>query len=164
MSAGRKADHVGTPIRFLRIDDRLVHGQVIVGWLPHLGTQSIIVANDRVAGDPMRQEMMRLAVPSDVEIDFRTPAALGSDQALPHDSLVLVASPKDAWACLQGGLAPEILNVGGLHARPGKAEIFEALHLDDEDRRHFQSIIAAGHRPVFQPTPQNEPIPLEEIL
>lgn len=159
-----KANQVEIPVRILRIDDRLVHGQVIVSWLPYLGTKSILVANERVAIDPMRQEMMRLAIPTDVEISFLTPTSIGNNHALPADSLVLVASPKDAWDCLQEGLKPEILNVGGLHARPGKTEIFEALHLDDDDRKHFQNIIEAGHSPIFQPTPQNEPIPLKEIL
>lgn len=164
MTLPGKAIHVGTPIKFLRIDDRLVHGQVIVGWVPHLGTQAIFVASERVAADAMRQEMMRLSVPAEVEIEFHPPAVLGARTDLPLDSLVLVASPKDAWACLQAGLAPEVLNVGGLHARPGKTELREALHVDDEDRRFFDLIIQAGHRPVFQPTPQNEAVALEDIL
>lgn len=155
---------MGTSIRFLRIDDRLIHGQVIVGWVPHLGTQAIVVANERVSADLMRQEMMRLSIPPDVEIHFQAPQQLDSLAGLPFESMVLVASPRDAWLCLQAGLAPEDLNVGGMHAKAGKAEIFEALHLDDEDRRHFETIIQAGFQPVFQPTPQNEPVPLKDIL
>lgn len=151
-------------VRFLRVDDRLIHGQVIVGWLPRLGTQAIVVANERVCADAMRQDMMRLSVPPDLEIHFQSPHQLAQLTGLPFECMVLVASPKDAWLCIQAGLVPETFNIGGLHAKSGKTEIFEALHLDDDDRAQFEAILKAGHHPVFQPTPQNEPVPLAEIL
>jgi len=155
---------LGTSIRFLRIDDRLVHGQVIVGWVPHLATRAIIVANDRVFSGSTRQEMMRLSIPHDVEIQFHQPQQTTWVEGLPMESLVLVSSPKDALACIQAGLLPETFNVGGMHAKPGKIEIFEALHLDDGDRASFEAIISSGLKPIFQPTPQNEPVPMEDIL
>jgi mannose/fructose/N-acetylgalactosamine-specific phosphotransferase system component IIB len=77
---------------------------------------------------------------------------------------LLVSSPKDAWACLEKGLTPLKLNVGGMHSRENKEEIFEALHLDQEDRKYFDLILSSGVSPVFQPTPQNDPVLLEDIL
>jgi len=151
-------------VHFLRIDDRLIHGQVIVGWLPNLGSTHIMIVNDRVAADGMRQEMMGLSVPQAVTLQFcstRDAVAIGA--AVP-ETLVLVASPRDAWLCLQAGLTPAVINVGGLHARTGKIELREALHIDGDDRTHFDLIMKSGLMPVFQPTPQNEPLPLGEIL
>ncbi len=152
------------PIRFLRIDDRLVHGQVIVGWLPHLQTSHLLVINDKTAADSMRQEMMSLSVPGSVRLLFAAPAAIEQAPEFPLQTLAVVGSPRDAWAAIQSGLAPEVLNVGGLHSRAGREEVREALHLDADDREHLQKIIDAGIMPVFQPTPQNEPEPLSEIL
>ena len=136
------------PVRFLRIDDRLIHGQVIVGWIPFLNVPYLTVGNDKIAADSVRQEMMEMAVPAD----------------LPEDNLILVASPRDAWLCLEAGLRPERFNIGGMHARPGKIELMEAFHADDEDRDYFAKILAREVAPFFQPTPQNDPIPLHEIL
>ncbi|HOY67452.1 MAG TPA: PTS sugar transporter subunit IIB [Candidatus Ozemobacteraceae bacterium] len=151
-------------IQFLRIDDRLIHGQVIVGWLPTLGSTHILVVNDRIAADGMRQEMMGLSVPQTVTLQFCSTGDAAAFRAVVPETLALVASPRDAWLCLQAGLAPAVVNIGGLHARAGKAELREALHLDEDDRKHFDLILKSGVMPVFQPTPQNEPLPLGEIL
>jgi mannose/fructose/N-acetylgalactosamine-specific phosphotransferase system component IIB len=151
-------------VRFLRIDDRLVHGQVIVGWLPFLGVPFLSVGNEKIAVDEMRQEMMGMSVPADVSLKFFSPADVGALEGLPEENLVLVASPRDAWLCLQGGLRPEALNIGGMHAKPGKIEVMEAFHADDEDRDFLARILALDVVPFFQPTPQNDPVPLTEIL
>ncbi|MFZ2958459.1 MAG: PTS sugar transporter subunit IIB [Candidatus Ozemobacteraceae bacterium] len=150
-------------VAFLRIDDRLVHGQVIVGWLPTLSVSHLVVANEKVAADVMRQEMMRMTLPHGMEIHFLSPGSPFPEE-IPSDTFIVVASPRDAWLCVQGGVTPEMLNVGGLHSRPGKTELLEALHLDDDDRGYFSRLIEVGCIPVFQPTPQNDPVSMSEIL
>lgn len=152
------------PVRFLRIDDRLVHGQVIVGWLPHLQASHLLVLNDKTAADIMRQEMMSLSVPASVKLLFSAPGTIDPDLEFPLQTLAVAGSPRDAWLAIQAGLAPEVVNIGGLHSRAGREEIREALHLDSDDREHLQKIMEAGIMPVFQPTPQNEPEPMSEIL
>lgn len=152
-----------TTIAFLRIDDRLVHGQVIVGWLPEIKPENLVVVNDSVAEDSMRQDLMSLSVPPDIDLEFYSTSEI-SDDDVNESSFILVSSPKDAWECLQKGIEPERFNVGGMHSKEGKEEIFEALHVDDEDRKYFDLIIKSGVEPIFQPTPQNEPKPLGDIL
>ncbi len=154
-----------TKPRFLRVDDRLIHGQVIVGWLPHLEATHIVVVNDRVAADPVRQEMMALSVPDGVELHCHATGEIAAMTEHPwEESLVLVMSPRDALACLEAGLSPQVLNIGGMHARSGKEEIFEALHIDNTDRQALMRMIELGFDPVFQPTPQNDPVSLADVL
>jgi PTS system mannose-specific IIB component len=148
---------------FLRIDDRLIHGQVIVGWLPEVKPESLVVVNDKINEDFMRQEMMALSVPPEVDLQFFSASDIAGDK-VGANSFILVASPKDAWQCLENGIKPLRFNVGGMHSKDNKEEIFEALHLDHEDRKFFDMIIRSGVRPVFQPTPQNDPVSLEDIL
>lgn len=152
-----------TEIAFLRIDDRLIHGQVIVGWLPEIKPENLVVVNDSVAEDAMRQDLMSLSVPPEVELEFYSTADI-TDEDVNESSFILVSSPKDAWECLQKGIKPQRFNVGGMHSKDGKEEIFEALHVDDEDRKYFDLIIKSGVEPIFQPTPQNQPMPLGDIL
>ncbi len=152
-----------TSVAFLRIDDRLIHGQVIVGWLPEIKPENLVVVNDNVAEDAMRQDLMSLSVPPDVELEFYSTSDI-TDEDVNDSSFILVSSPKDAWECLQKGIKPERFNVGGMHSKDGKEEIFEALHVDDEDRKYFDLIIKSGVEPIFQPTPQNQPMPLGDIL
>jgi mannose/fructose/N-acetylgalactosamine-specific phosphotransferase system component IIB len=152
-----------TETAILRIDDRLIHGQVIVGWLPEIKPDFLIVVNDKVANDVMRQEMMALSVPPEIELNFYSTDQL-DDSRVSKNSFILVESPKDAWSCLQKGILPANFNVGGMHSKSNKTEIFEALHLDNDDRKFFEMILQSGIKPVFQPTPQNEPVPLGDIL
>ena len=152
-----------TNVAFLRIDDRLIHGQVIVGWLPEIKPENLVVVNDNVAEDAMRQDLMSLSVPPDVELEFYSTSDI-NEEDVNESSFILVSSPKDAWECLQKGIKPEKFNVGGMHSKDGKEEIFEALHVDDEDRKYFDLIIKSGVEPIFQPTPQNQPMPLGDIL
>ena len=152
-----------TNIAFLRIDDRLVHGQVIVGWLPEIKPENLVVVNDSVAEDDMCQDLMSLSVPPDVELEFYSTSDI-SEEDVDDCSFILVSSPKDAWECLQKDIKPLRFNVGGMHSKEGKEEIFEALHIDDEDRKYFDLIIKSGVEPIFQPTPQNQPMPLGDIL
>lgn len=150
-------------VTFLRIDDRLIHGQVIVGWIPNIEPTLVLVVNDKIVQDPLRQEMMSLSVPPGIDLRFAATDDVSADD-LPFSTLVLTASPKDAWTCVQRGLVPATFNVGGMHSRPGKTEILEALHVNDEDREYFAIIIKAGLQPTFQPTPQNDPEPIQDIL
>ncbi len=152
-----------TETAFLRIDDRLVHGQVIVGWLPEIKPDRLVVVNDKISEDFMRQELMALSVPPEIDLQFYSTAEI-DDQKVSQTSFILVVSPRDAWACLEKGIKPRRFNIGGMHSRDNKEEIFEALHLDNEDRKYFEKILDSGAMPVFQPTPQNEPVPLGDIL
>ena len=152
-----------TNIAFLRIDDRLVHGQVIVGWLPEIKPDNLVVVNNNVAEDAMRQDLMSLSVPPDIDLEFYSVEDI-SDEEVNENSFILVSSPTDAWECLQKDIKPMRFNVGGMHSKDGKEEIFEALHVDDEDRKYFDLIIKSGVEPIFQPTPQNQPIRLGDIL
>ncbi len=154
---------MNTATAFLRIDDRLVHGQVIVGWLPEVRPDRLIVVNDKICDDFMRQELMALSVPPEIDLQFYSTAEIEAGK-VSETSFILVVSPKDAWACLEKGIRPARFNVGGMHSRDNKEEIFEALHLDNEDRKYFEKILESGIEPVFQPTPQNEPVPLGDIL
>lgn len=152
-----------TETAFLRIDDRLVHGQVIVGWIPAIKPDRLVIVNDKISEDFMRQELMALSLPPEVELEFYSTSEI-DDSKVSSETFILVVSPKDAWACLEKGIRPLKFNVGGMHSRGSKEEIFEALHLDHEDRKYFELILESGIMPVFQPTPQNDPVPLGDIL
>ena len=61
-----------------RVDDRLIHGQVVVGWGQPLGIQRIVLADDEVAKSDWEQDLYRMAVPSGLEVVFATVAAAGA--------------------------------------------------------------------------------------
>src|SRR5580704_355580 len=103
-------------VDLLRIDDRLVHGQVVEGWLRALGVTHVVVASDAVVADEMQKALYSLAVPFGVEWD--------KDHVL-----VLVSSPDDAYRLLAAGAPVKSVNVGGLHYREGRVQVLKAVSL-----------------------------------
>ena len=122
---------------FVRIDNRLVHGQIIETWLPFTLARRIVVVNDELAGDPLRQEIMSLAIPAGVEILFLPVAELaGYFNRAPLDigeALILFSSCRDAQAAYEHGFDFANLNLGNLHYAPGKRQICPHVALSQED-------------------------------
>jgi mannose/fructose/N-acetylgalactosamine-specific phosphotransferase system component IIB len=124
---------------WVRIDNRLVHGQIIETWLPYLGSRVILVVNDELADDALRQEIIQLAVPSGVDLLFsRVDAVLSVLRAVDKsntlkDVLLLFASCTDANRAYQAGLVFTSLNIGNLHYGPGKQQLCPHVALSSED-------------------------------
>lgn len=125
---------------WFRIDNRLVHGQVIEAWLPHIRATTLLVADDDLAGDELRQEIMSLAVPSGVAfLCCRVAEAVAVLRRL-HDEdatqhvMVLFSNCADAQTAHMSGLSFALVNIGNLHYGPGKEQVCEHIALGPDDR------------------------------
>ncbi|MGM0424141.1 MAG: PTS sugar transporter subunit IIB [Thermodesulfobacteriota bacterium] len=130
-----------------RVDNRLVHGQVIETWLPYSNARSIVVGNDELAQDPLQQEIIKLAVPQGVEIAFCSIAGIPEQVSRIHDNrhsreiFLLFYSCEDAKAAFESGVHFHALNIGNLHYSPGKKQICDHIALSQTDMhclRFFQ--------------------------
>ena len=110
---------------WFRVDNRLVHGQVIEAWLPYTGARHLIVANDELAADALRQQIIELAVTLD---------------ACGEDCFVLFGNCQDARRASNAGIIMETLNIGNLHYGPEKMQILPHVALSAEDREDLRSI------------------------
>ena len=134
-------------IALLRIDDRLVHGQVVIGWIPHLKTQVVVVACDAAAADTTQTMLMEMAMPERVALLVLPVAEAarrlvdGSDR---RKALVLVPGPREALRLLEMGVRCATVNVGGLHYTAGRVQLGKAIFLGDEDREALRSISQRG--------------------
>ncbi len=147
---------------WVRIDNRLIHGQVIEAWLPHAGAATIIVANAEVAGDSHQQEILSLAIPQNASRLFvhveRTQAALlqpalGRNQG----ALILFSNCADARRAFERGFSFQRLNVGNIHYRPGKKQISPSVALSDEDESCLRFFSQRGVELDFRCVP-NDPV------
>ncbi len=126
-------------MRWFRIDNRLVHGQVIEAWMPYIGATMLLVANDALAADPLRQEIMRLAIPDDVDflccsITELAPVLADIEHRNPEARImVLFASCADARLAYTSGCAIESVNIGNLHDGPGKFQVCAHICLTEEE-------------------------------
>ena len=148
-----------------RVDDRLVHGQVVEGWVPHLRADELAVVSDEIAGDEMRRTIMRFATPDDVELKIMTVAEaaawLPEAQSSAHKVLVLLPGLAEALALEEKGLKIPSLNIGGMHYSAGKnLSIGKAIFLNDEDCAALKALAAAGIEIEGRGVPSDTPLDL----
>jgi mannose/fructose/N-acetylgalactosamine-specific phosphotransferase system component IIB len=155
-------------IALLRVDDRLVHGQVVEGWLPSLKADLIVVVSDAAAADPIQAALMKMAMPPAVGLLVlgvsAAAEALCAPQMAARRALVLVPGPAEALALLQKGVVVDRVNVGGLHFTIGKVQLGRALFLDEKDKDALRAIAASGVRLEGRPLPSDPEEDLAPML
>lgn len=140
-----------------RIDDRLIHGQVVVGWARYTQADCIIVANDAVCADPMQRTLLPMAVPQGIEVAiYRVREAAEKLSAGAHGArraILLFVSPTDALQFRRLGGELNALNLGGIRLAPGKEQIRKSVSLGAEDRVALRELHQAGVEIYFQMVP-----------
>ncbi len=145
----------------VRIDNRLIHGQIIEAWLPYTGASTVIVANDELANDILQQEIMSLAIPQTISSLFvnveKLAITIKETPGDPSDMLVLFSSCSDAKRAFDCGFGFELLNIGNVHYSPGKKQISPSVALSDEDEGCLKHLSRKGVELDFRCVP-NDPI------
>ncbi|MFV0422839.1 PTS sugar transporter subunit IIB [Oleidesulfovibrio sp.] len=122
---------------WVRVDNRLIHGQIIETWLPYTGAKHLLVVNDELAADDLQQQIVSLAVPGRVSITFVRVDELDdfvTRRGVPlDDTLVLFANCKDARRSSEKGFAFQVLNIGNLHYAPGKRQLCPHVAVSEDD-------------------------------
>lgn len=135
------------PISLVRIDDRLVHGQIVQGWLKVVPVDILLVASDVASQDKMQQMVMEMAVPGDVKLEVKNlKDAVNILSRVDNKSsvMVLVASPREAFYILEQGITFNSLNIGGMHFFAGKKQILSNVCADNTDIKFLYKIFQKG--------------------
>lgn len=158
-------------ISMLRIDDRLIHGQVAVMWTKQLGVDRIVVANDSVAANQVQIATLKMAAPANVKCSImRVDDAcdvLSDPRAHAMKVLLIVNNPADALRLCRALDDVELFNVGnyGLVAgSAGKRKLADTFYVDDADAASLKEIAAMGIPSVYQLVPTNPAKQLSEML
>lgn len=156
------------PIVLFRVDERLIHGQVVVGWGGPLHADRIVVADDEIAASPWEQELYALGVPPEMEAVFLPVAeardALAAWRADPRRVIVLVRDVAGAERMAAGGgLKGEEVNLGGIHHAEGRAAVLPYLHLRPDEREALGRIAAAGATVAARDLPAGKRVGLDEL-
>jgi mannose/fructose/N-acetylgalactosamine-specific phosphotransferase system component IIB len=150
-----------------RVDDRLVHGQVVIGWGQPLNLKFIVLVDDGVAASDWERDLYRMGVPPEIELIFSS-----ADEAIrqlpgwrseARNGLVLTADVSTMAALCTGAPPVERVNLGGVHHKPGRTPRLPYVYLTDDEFRVLEGMQAAGITIAAQDLPTSPPIPLEQL-
>jgi mannose/fructose/N-acetylgalactosamine-specific phosphotransferase system component IIB len=148
------------PLSLVRIDDRLIHGQVVLGWAKALKPDRIVVANNRVAASGWERKFYTSSVPSHVKVSFldldETARQLLNNLFASESVLLLFETVQDLYAVVEKGVTFDKVNVGGLHFREGAVELLPFVFLTDDDRTCLRELVKRGVTLTAQDIPGNE--------
>lgn len=139
-------------IKLLRIDERLIHGQVVVGWSKHYNITHIIVANDEAANSPLLQKSLKMAAPAGIKVAIKTVEEASQMIKDPKGEkasiMVLVNTPKDAYQICSDNPIIKEMNVGNYgrvnSSEESRIQVSAGLLVNDVDREWFHKIIDLG--------------------
>lgn len=149
-----------------RVDDRLIHGQVVVAWGERLRPRRIWVVDDAAAADDWERELFASAAPG---VDVRVVSVAEAGQRYAEESaaeggaFLLVRDLRVALALVAAGASPRILNLGGLHYAPGKTKVNEYVYLDEADRDAARELMRRGVLLEVQDIPASKRQPLRDL-
>lgn len=155
-------------IVLFRVDERLIHGQVVIGWAHHLRPDAYVVVDDGLARSIWEQDLYRLGAGA-AAVDFVTvPEArdrLAEWRASPARTILLTRDLATMRRLAEGGLLSGAqVNLGGIHHGPGRAEVLTYLHLTEQDRDDLRAIAQSGVAVTARDLPDAHRVTLETLL
>ncbi|MBI6872548.1 PTS N-acetylgalactosamine transporter subunit IIB [Clostridium aciditolerans] len=134
-------------ILLTRIDNRLIHGQVGVTWVNHLGANLIVVVNDEVADDEVQQNLMDMVVPDVIGTRYFTlQKTIDVIHMASENQLIFMVcrTPQDVLKLVEGGVPIKKVNIGNMHFSEGKQQVTSTVSLDESDKEAFRKLHKLG--------------------
>lgn len=159
-------------ISMIRIDDRLIHGQVAFVWTKHLGVNRIIVANDEIVKNDVQKMSLKMATPDTAKCSILgvddAIAVLNDPRAESLKILVITNNPTDVRRIVEKVANIPLVNVANYGRITGdlstKKKLCDTLYVTKEDIAEFNKIIQSGVRTEYQVVPTNAAKPMTEML
>ncbi len=152
-----------------RIDDRLIHGQVVIGWGVPLKAELVVLVDDAVRANEWEQEIYRMALPPELAVEFvsldEACARLRAWEAEPR-RIILLTGDVNSMAALatRGDGVVRRVNLGGLHAGSGRRACLRYVYLSEAEIDTLRRLEAAGVTITAQDVPTTTPVPLHQVI
>jgi mannose/fructose/N-acetylgalactosamine-specific phosphotransferase system component IIB len=150
-----------------RIDDRLIHGQVVVGWGQPLDIRFIVLVDDEVARSEWEQELYRMGTPPEMDVFFHSvddAAAALPRYAADERSGILLTGNIDSMLRLVQEAGVREVNVGGIHHRADRRQRLRYVFLSAGEERLLRQMADQGATVTAQDVPATRPVELNELL
>ncbi|OGC75535.1 MAG: hypothetical protein A2145_05500 [candidate division Zixibacteria bacterium RBG_16_40_9] len=156
------------PIVLFRLDERLIHGQVVVGWVSYLRAHRLVILNDRVASTPWEKELYLACVPPELKASIFSLEEgfkkISNAEFEKENIMVLLDNPLDLLRLVKKGVKISEVNVGGMHFKDGRKQILPYIYLTAEEIAIFKELFQLGTSCFCQDVPTAEKKDLKRLL
>ena len=154
-------------IEFIRIDDRLIHGQVATTWLKFYEIEQVIVISDKLADDEIQKTVLEAAAPEGLKVHlFSTDqfTSVYKKSPIKRRTMLIYTNPQEILRCLLGGVKIKKVNVGGMKFAPGKQKLTKAVAVSEEEKKAFQELVKSGIDIEIQMVPNDKALKIAQVL
>ena len=150
--------------KYIRIDERLIHGQILQKWLEFTGCETIYVSDDETAGDPILQSVLLMTVPA-AKVEFLDEQT-GAERLkkTEKEPLILLKSLETLWRLYRQGVWMDRVNVCRLPYGAGKKAIYQNLYISGEEEHILKRMIQDGVDVYVQTVPDNDEVHMRDLL
>lgn len=150
-----------------RIDDRLIHGQVMTSWLNVTSATRIIIVDDETAADSFLRMIVTSVAPANIKTEVYSVAdSVAVFKDMPNHTektIVLVKYPSSLVALAEAGIQFKRINIGGMGARAGRYKFYKNISASDEEREMFKQLIAQGSKLTIQIIAEDKAIDVSQL-
>lgn len=151
-------------VNLLRIDDRLIHGQVATSWAKAVKCEAIFAISDEVANDELRKELLLQIAPPHLKAYVipveKAIKVYNNPKYASRNILMLVTKPEDAVRLVEGGLRINTINVGGMTHKEGNKQLSDAVTVNPSNVEAFKKLLDMGVKLSLQKVAANKPVEL----
>lgn len=149
-----------------RIDDRLIHGQVMTAWIKNKGATQVVIVDDGTANDEYMVEVLEMAIPEEIAIGIFTKeeGVQFFSQELDEPTILLVKGPEALNYLVDNGIEINEVDVGGMGTRPNRSVLYKNISTSKEENEAFHSLLEKNVNVFIQVMPQDKQISVAEYL
>lgn len=155
------------PIVLVRVDERLVHGQILEGWLPSTGAQELIIANDSLAEDYLQKMIMQSAIPYTISLVIDSVEGIASFLQQHGNTeirrMIIVDNPVDALRLKRAGVEFSTLNLGNVISSEVSVCLSRTVSLGGESLTALRNMLKEGVRVSIQTVPYEAPLDIVDV-
>lgn len=155
-------------IKLVRVDHRLLHGQVVFSWTKAIGTDCILIANDTVAKDELRMSALRMSKPDGMKLVIKSledsAKALNSGVTDKYKLMIITESIQDVYTLCQKVKEIQYINLGGAKQQEGRHQISKAMFVSEEDCLLLKELNQQGIKAEVQMVPDDGPIDVMKLI
>ncbi|MCA9783599.1 MAG: PTS sugar transporter subunit IIB [Calditrichaeota bacterium] len=150
----------------LRIDERLIHGQVVLGCCMSSHVRRMVLLDDTIAASEFEQELYSLGIEPEQNLEFLGVAECAErmQSPPPENTMIVMRSPLVALELVQAGAPVQRICIGGLNYRHGSRRLLDYVHVTPEEEVALRELLAAGIALECRQVPASEGTDLSCLL